>query len=131
MRRTFFLLLFLAVACKGADGAIGPEGPQGPAGPQGPSGAGRDAIILSGTLDETGSVSRDLPASAGGAGAPPTLSCYVGTGDPPAWLSITTPSFEDEPLCGLVFDAGVWNIVLVDAPPGFLYAFVAIPSAGP
>lgn len=144
MRRSVLLLLVLSLACKGADGAVGPQGdtgaqgttgpqgtqgPAGPQGPVGPAGAGRQAIILTGTLLADGSAVRDLPASAGGALAPPTVTCYLTDGSLPAvWLSFTTGSNAGDPVCGLVFDEGVWTIVLIDGPPFFQYAFVAVPS---
>jgi hypothetical protein len=126
-----------ATGSTGATGPTGPQGPMGPSGaqgvpgPAGPAGApGSTRLLITGVLDSTGSIIKQLPAQAGTITAPPTVNCYflfnvtatgakvwVGTGDPAAQTGscLILESLAGGPLSVWIFGGG----------PGQAYAIVA------
>src|SRR5262245_23993983 len=146
--KSLMLLLALAAACKGADGATGPagpagpQGPQGPAGPQGPvgpagaqglpgpagpAGAAGTKFVGTAVVSTTGGASVLLPTAAGNnINQPPLMSCYMGSTTDNVWLSVAgTPSTVGA-YCGLVFTNGRWGAAMLQAPPGWVAAFVVV-----
>lgn len=124
MNKILILALALVVACRGADGAVGPEGPQGPQGLPGTSAP--SAIVLTGSTGSAGEVSRAVVGQSIVA-KPPTLTCYLGDGVDPVYLSITTGA-SGSVVCGLIYSGGVWNVQLENGPTFWQYVFVVIPT---
>lgn len=125
--RTWALLLVVALAgCEGPMGPTGPAGPQGLPGPAGPVGAGTRAVYTA-TVGASGGATVQLPAAAGtSAASPPALACYLGQVGGTVWLSVAGTPSTASPSCGLVFQSGTFNAVMISAPPGWVAVFVVV-----
>lgn len=108
MKRHPITTLLLVVLCACADdGPVAPEPTR---------------MVYTGTVNSTGEAVQHLPAAAGTFGNPPTLTCYLSSGTSSAWLIVNGRSTFAT--CHIVELGGVLSAVMIDAPPGFLYAFV-------
>jgi len=113
----------------GPQGLVGPEGPQGPVGAQGlpgPVGPGINRLVLTGQLDANGEIALALPPAVGtNPSSPPLVACYTtDTLSSGVWLAVNDGWSATTAYCGLVFENGVWNAVLVQGAPGWYAAFV-------
>ena len=122
----------LLVGCTGDAGPVGPQGPKGdtgaagPQGPEGPPGPGT-RLTNTGTIDASGSVVLPLPEGAGGLDNLPVMTCYISL-DGQVWTPVTDDvvSIVDDTSCGLSEnDAGLFSVVLVNVPAGWLY-FISV-----
>lgn len=115
----------------GATGATGPAGPQGPQGVPGtPGTSGSPSLTRLNyvvPLSTTGSASQALPAAAGTATNPPLIACYTAEATlPTIWLAVNDGWSTNSTYCGLVFNNGVWNVVMSRGLSGWLAAFIVV-----
>lgn len=120
----------------GPEGPTGPAGPQGPTGPQGPPGAAGlpgpagagTKVVFTATVQSNGDAAAVLPAAVGtDVSKPPAMACYIGQPGGTVWLAISDgANTSTSRYCGLVFLSGVFNAVMVNAPAGWIAAFVIV-----
>jgi hypothetical protein len=112
MKSKLALLALLSLVLPACEGAAGPTGPEGPGGPG-------TRIVFAGTLDAEGFAGHTLPAEAGDANDPPSVTCLI-SDDGIVWAQIGC-------LLGVDFD-GSLVLVLAGAPEdaGLRYRMVVV-----
>ena len=121
---------------QGTAGSTGPTGPAGPAGAQGlPGPAGSNGsgtkIVVTGTVDATGSAIVQLPAAVGSDPTkPPLMACYIGSPVTGIWVSVSNGFSSTLPFCEVNFNNGSWLASMLNVVPyatvGSTAAFVII-----
>ena len=125
-RTTWTFLVVLCALLSSCEGPLGPEGPQGASGPQGRTGdpGPGTRLVFSGTLNSSGAVVVVLPAAAGTLNDPPVISCYISDSGS-TWLIIATDVGANI-ACGFSASGGAISVVIVGAPPLWLYRIVVV-----
>jgi hypothetical protein len=104
-------LALLCVVIGGCEGSAGPAGPEGPSGPG-------TRVTVTGTLDAEGFAGHTLPAEAGDANDPPSITCWISV-DGILWGQI--PCFF-----GVEFDGSLVVLILGTAEDAGLRYSIAV-----